>query len=105
VKAEKGIVAVRVLKDSPAQKAGLANGDVLLKYAGVAVPTAKEIEEAKDPREFVELAFDKLDATLKAGAEVEIVVEREGQPVTLKATAVDKETINKIEEASGEGDD
>ena len=29
VKAEKGIVAVRVLKDSPAQKAGLANGDVL----------------------------------------------------------------------------
>ena len=105
VKAEKGIVAVRVLRDSPAQKAGLANGDVLVKYAGVPVPTAKEIEEAKDPRELVELAFAKLDATLKAGAEVEIVVEREGQPVTLKATAVDRAAIDKIEEASGEGDD
>lgn len=104
VKAESGVVAVRVLKGSPAQKAGLANGDVLVKFAGVALPTVKELEEAKDARDLVTSTFAKVNAGLKAGADVEIVVEREGKPVTLTAAAVDKQAMEQIESASDEAD-
>jgi S1-C subfamily serine protease len=102
VKAESGVVAVRVLKGSPAQKAGLANGDVLVKFAGVALPTVKELQEAKDARDLVTSTFAKVNAGLKPGIDVEIVVEREGQPVTLTAVAVDRKAMDEIEGESDE---
>jgi S1-C subfamily serine protease len=105
VKAEAGVVAVRVLADSPAAKAGLANGDLLVKVADAALPTTQELAEAKDPGELVTSTFAKIAASVKPGAEVEIVVERDGKPVTLKAVAVDKRAIDELEAASDEPDD
>lgn len=100
VTAEKGIVAVEVVPGSPADKAGLKNGDVLVKYAGVALPTQKELEEAKHAQGLVQETFAKIAGSLKVGADVELVVEREGAPVTLKAVTVDGATMEKLRAAA-----
>lgn len=105
VTAAKGIVALHVVPGSPGEKAGLKNGDVLVKFGGVPLPTAKELEEAKSARDLVQETFAKIAASFKAGKEVEIVVEREGAPVTLKAVAVDGPAMQKLRAAVDDDDD
>lgn len=106
VKAEKGVVAVRVLKDSPAAKAGLKDGDVMLQFAGQDVPATKDLDPAKkQSAEAFGAAWSKIAATVKPGAKVAVVVERDGKPVTLDATSVDLAAIQKVAAASGEDDE
>jgi serine protease Do len=101
----KGVVAVRVVPGSPAAKAGLHDGDVLVKYAGKDMPSTEGLDPA-DPvaaAKFNE-AFGAIRRAVKAGAEVELVVQREGKPVTLKAVPVTQAEMQKIEKAAfGEG--
>jgi len=106
VKAESGVVAVRVMKGAPAERAGLHNGDVMLKYAGKDIPSTKDLDP-KDPEKVQawSIAFQALAAGVTVDSVVEIVVERDGKPVTLKATAIGMDAIQKVAAAAGEDDD
>ncbi len=42
---DKGVLIVQVVKDSPAQKAGLRAGDIIQKIEGVAIKTTEEVQE------------------------------------------------------------
>ena len=67
-----GVLVTAVDEGSPAAKAGIAAGDVVLKVDG------KAIEDGSDLREAVRAA--------EAGKEVTLAVQRDGRPVEVKAT-------------------
>jgi len=70
-----GAVVIRsVLKDSPAAKAGLRSGDVLLRVG------ERKIARHND--------VDRAIAGLPAGSKLKIVYERESKPVTVSLTLV-----------------
>jgi serine protease Do len=71
VKAGEGVLITRVEKDTPAEKAGLRSGDVIVQMAAKAVKESDDIHEAL--------------AALKKGDSLEITVVRHGKKVTLKA--------------------
>jgi len=71
LKDTKGVIISEIVKDSPADKAGLKHNDVILELNGK--PVESEIE------------FRRNVAILKPGTNVEIVVWRNGQKVTLNA--------------------
>jgi hypothetical protein len=66
-----GVKLEGVTDDSPAQKAGIRGGDILIKFGGVKISD-------------IETYMTALSAK-KPGDEVEIVVNRDGKEVTLKA--------------------
>jgi len=67
-----GVLVTSVEADSPAAKAGLAAGDVVLRFDG------KAIEDASDLREAVNAA--------EGGKEVTLSIQREGRAMDVKAT-------------------
>ncbi len=71
VKAGEGVLITGVEKDTPAAKAGLKSGDVIVEMAG------KPVKESKD--------IHKALAELKKGDSVAITVVRHGKKQTLKA--------------------
>lgn len=71
VKAGEGVLITGVEKDTPAAKAGLKSGDVIVEIAGKPVKESKDIHEAL--------------ADLKKGDSVAITVVRHGKKQTLKA--------------------
>jgi serine protease Do len=71
LKEERGAEITSVEKDSPAAKAGLQAGDVVLDYAGNRVESMEQ--------------FIRLVRETPAGREVKIVVSRNGSPLTLTA--------------------
>lgn len=99
----KGIAIERVHPGSPADKAGLKAGDILLKYDGQDVPNAKDYDDESTTA--FPGAFLKIAQQVKVGAEVEMVVERDGRPLTLKAVAIDEAAMKKLipEEEEEEG--
>ena len=106
VKAVSGVVAVQVWKGGPAELAGLRSGDVLLTYAGKAIPSTKDLD-VKNPERVTafQIACRALNAGVTEGSAVEIVVEREGKPVTLKATAIGMDAMKKVIAAAAEDED
>jgi Tol biopolymer transport system component len=68
----KGVLLSGVAKGGPADKAGVAGGDIIVKLAG------KAIENIYDYTYAIE--------AMKIGQEVEIVVQRDGKSITLKVT-------------------
>lgn len=77
-----GILISGVIRDTPAEKAGIRSGDRLLRLAGqpVKVQFKEEI-----PR------FNQFASSLPAGQETEAVILRDGQEVSLKLTPVLRE--------------
>lgn len=77
-----GILISGVIRDTPAEKAGIRSGDRLIRLAGqpVKVQFKEEI-----PR------FNQFAASLPAGQETEAVILRDGQEVSLKLTPVLRE--------------
>jgi C-terminal processing protease CtpA/Prc len=67
-----GVRVAGVASDSPAARAGLREGDVIVKLAGAEIQNIDDLTGALSSR--------------KPGDEVEIVVLRMNQPLTLKAT-------------------
>jgi S1-C subfamily serine protease len=67
-----GVRLAGVANDSPAARAGLREGDVIVKLAGAKIQNIDDLTGALSSR--------------KPGDEVEIVVLRMNQPITLKAT-------------------
>jgi len=81
-KGNRGVLISNVLDDSPAGKAGIHSGDILVKIAGrdVLVRYTEEIP-----------LLNQMVANLPAGHEIEVVVERDGQEKTLKLVTVERE--------------
>jgi hypothetical protein len=69
-KVDKGALVSEVVKDSPAEKAGLKPGDVIVKIGGTSIEDEGDVRAAI--REH------------KVGDDVDFVVKRDGQDVTLK---------------------
>ncbi len=82
----KGALIVEVMKNSPAQKAGIQNGDVVLTYKG------KEVADASELRNDV--------ATTPIGREVELTLWRKEKKVTVTAKIGNLETATKLLAAS-----
>jgi hypothetical protein len=99
VEREAGTVVLVVVPGGPAAKAGLRVGDVVLRYRGKDVPDDAGIDGPEAARAWAE-AFAKLTEGTKAGDAVEIVVEREGKPVTLTATAVGESEMRALDDAA-----
>ena len=106
VKAQRGVVAVRVFKGSPAEKAGLRNGDVLLQFAGKDVPSTNDVDPGKPAgaKAFGD-AFAQISSIVRPGADVALVVARGGKAAILTAVAVDLEAMKMIVAGSGEEDE
>ena len=91
---EDGLFVQNLLMDGPAEKAGLLVGDVLLKMNGKDMPDTKDLDMSKNDtlEKFLGGPFKTLTSTIKPGESVELVVDRNGTTVTLKAVAIDKAT-------------
>ena len=72
VEGEKGALVADVSKDSPAEKAGLKSGDIIMAFDG------KEIQEMNNLPRFV--------ATTPVGKKVQINILRNGKPLVVTAT-------------------
>ncbi len=98
ITSESGVIVVRLVPGSPAEKAGLKLRDRLVKYAGKDLPDASAVKPEDDASIQAWLAeFGKVAGAVKAGEKVEIVVERDGKPTTLSATAVTEAEMKKLE--------
>jgi len=71
---KKGVVVGEVVKDSPAAKAGLKPGDVIVKAAGKKVTSVEQLR--------------KLISERKAGAKIGLKIRRDGKMKRVKATLV-----------------
>jgi S1-C subfamily serine protease len=69
---DQGILVVHVDSDSPASKAGIKAGDVLLKVDGKSVSDENDLRRAVDG--------------LEPGKDASVTVQRDGKPVDLKVT-------------------
>lgn len=67
---DQGVVIIRVVKDSPAQKAGLKPGDIILKVDG------KEVSSSNAVQQEVESS--------QVGSELPLDILREGKPLAIK---------------------
>lgn len=78
-----GLLIHKVVKDGPAEKAGIKRGDVYLKMNG---------EEVKDQNSLI-----KLNAKVMAGETYNIEVLRLGQKMNFKVKAMDTKSMEKLE--------
>jgi serine protease Do len=85
VKPREGVLVAEVVKDSPAEKAGLKQQDIILKYAGEPIETPAELQRE------VERA--------KVGSPQKVVVLRDGKRVTL--TVRSRELKEEVATTSG----
>jgi serine protease Do len=85
----KGALVSQVNKDSPAEKAGLKPGDVILRYQG------KDVDDTRQLRTLV--------AATAPGSKVEVVVARDGKERALKVTV--GELPSGASEGAGEGEE
>ena len=85
-KEERGVLISDVVDNSPAAKAGIHSGDVLVKIAGkdVLVRYAEEIP-----------LLNQMVSELPVSNEVEVVVERDGKEKSLKLTTAEREQIQR----------
>jgi serine protease Do len=86
VKVNQGVVVSEVLPDSPAAKAGLKSGDVILEFAGKAVSSPSQLQG------YVEQS--------KIGGSQPVVIDRDGKRMTLEVVA--REQPGKLGRASQE---
>lgn len=70
LKIESGVIVEEVLKDSPAEKAGIQEGDIILKVANLPVRSQGDVREQLQ--------------NLKENEEVELQILRDGEPLTLQ---------------------
>lgn len=67
---DRGVVIIRVVKDSPAQKAGLKPGDIILKVGGKEVSSSNAVQQ-------------KVESS-RVGTELPLEILREGKPLAIK---------------------
>jgi serine protease Do len=89
---ERGVIVRSVVKGSPAEEAGLQEGDVILEYGGFQVWSAEQIR--------------RLVSETPAGRKVDLVVSRDGKRVTLAAkigSRGERTFVGRGEESPGGG--
>ena len=104
IKRKAGLFVVGVTPNSPADKADLKPGDVILKVKGTDVTDAEKVD-AKDEdamTKWMNGAFKGITSTIKPGEAVEMVVDRGGKTLTLKPIAITKEEMDKLRDAARE---
>jgi S1-C subfamily serine protease len=74
VDVDKGTLIARVVRNSPAAKAGMKSGDIIQSVNGKAVQTSNDVQQAVE--------------TTKIGSNVQVQVRRNGQNVTLNVTPI-----------------
>jgi hypothetical protein len=98
IAATKGCVIADVRDNSPAFKAGMKVGDVLVKFNGQPVPesTVKETDDEKAKEEGEKTftkAFQALGKSVKPGDAVPIVLSRGGKEIAISPIAVTREFL------------
>jgi hypothetical protein len=101
---EHGFVVRAVIPKSPAEKAGLKAGDILLRVNGEAMPDTKGIDPKNEEqlKKFWKETWEVRVKKVKPGDVVTIDVERAGKPVTVKATAIPWEEHHALVEKAKE---
>lgn len=87
LKTRKGALVAEVFKGSPAEKAGLLRGDVIVRFHG---------EEVSSQRELPTMV-----AFLPVGQKVEVVVRRDGMEKTLQVTLEEMKEETAVADSSG----
>ncbi|MEM9445815.1 MAG: Do family serine endopeptidase [Verrucomicrobiota bacterium] len=77
LKGKRGIIITEVVADSPAEEAGIKNGDVLFEYNGDAIKTNQELQI--------------LVGNTQPGTEITVKVYRDGKPIELQVTLAENE--------------
>jgi hypothetical protein len=101
---EFGVVVWGTTPGSPAEKAGLARGDVILSMDGEALPEPKGVDpkdDAKTKKWFDEV-WGPRTKKVKPGDVVTLVVERRGKKVEVKAAAIPWDEYAVLVEAAKE---
>jgi hypothetical protein len=95
---EQGWVVHRVVPRSPAEKAGLKAGDILLDVNGEALPDTKGIDPKNDAQveKFHKETWTRRLAKVKPGDVVTLGVERGGKRTEVKATAIPWEAYDAL---------
>ena len=81
-KVNRGVLISGTMKGSPADKAGIQSGDILVRLAGTDV-NVHFAEEKPD--------FNRMVAALPIGQDVDVVVMRDGKEIPLKVTTAERE--------------
>ena len=76
LKSREGVLVAEVTPDSPAAKAGLKSGDVIVEFAGKAVATPQELQAVVEQTQ--------------AGQTPSVAIVRDGKRMTLKASPAEK---------------
>ncbi len=82
-----GVLVGGVLDDSPAARAGIQAGDVIVRFNGVAT-------DASIPEDMP--VFNQIVASTPVGREVEVELERAGEAVKVKLTTEEREHAQKL---------
>lgn len=93
-----GVVVVDVTKGGPAEAAGMKVADFLVKLNGKEMPSTDVIDPSTptEGRQKFEAEFQAIAESMKPGAEIEVVLKRKGEVVTIKATAVTEAVMKRI---------
>jgi hypothetical protein len=106
IAATKGVVIFGVVPEAPAAKAGLKDGDVLVRFNGHDVAATPEVDpQDKASRQKWGDTLASWVRGVKVGADLPLVVERDGKPVTIVAKTIDFATLGKLRKAAGMDDD
>ncbi len=102
IKRKAGLFVTSVTPNSPADKADLKPGDVILKVKGTDVTDAEKVDPKDEDavEKWMNGPFKAITSTIKPGEEVEMVVDRGGKTITLKPIAIAKEEMDKLREAA-----
>jgi S1-C subfamily serine protease len=76
-----GVLVVQIVRDSPADKAGLLPGDVILQWDDQAVDN--------------KIMLSRLVARAKIGSTVNVVIQRRGEKMTLSVTVEERPTLER----------
>ena len=91
IERETGLYVYHVVGGSPAALAGLAENDVILKVAGLAIDVAKiDRDDEEAWKKWQKEVFKPITSKIKPGDRVEMVIERAGKTLTIAPVAMPK---------------
>jgi hypothetical protein len=97
VTVDQGVVIVHVVRSGPADLSGIQAGDLLLRMNGRELPDTKSIRpEDPETGRLWGQAMEEINASLRSGTEVEVVVRREDREIAVRPVPVDAATMKRL---------